>query len=150
MTDPVQPLRDQPREVLVGKVFTRRSDCFSFGVMAWAAMNATKPWPSMSAAEAARAHVNGRRMAAPEGPFADATLYTVVVVKCWQQREVERLEMARAAELLDSRVAELLAVAAKDPQAAGPSVVAGGTRQGDGDGNEDEENMDEYDELQYD
>ena len=102
-----QPLRDQPPEVLVAQVFTKRSDSFSFAVMAWAAMNASQPWPNKTGQEAATAHVAGQRMALPSGPFADKDLYETVITKCWCQKESERLEMQKVVELIDARWAAL-------------------------------------------
>ena len=109
VTEPKQPLRNQPPEVLKGMVFTRRSDSFSFAMMAWAALNGSKPWPQLSARDAAVAHIEGRRLEAPIGPFADGQLYEGVVVECWRQQEWQRLEMPQVVESLETRFAELMA-----------------------------------------
>ena len=120
-----QPLRDQPPEVLVSKVFTERSDSFSFGVAMWALMSGTRPWPSLTPQEAARKHVSGERLPPPQTRLADAKL-SAIMHQCWRHDERERPLMAEVHDMLASRLAELRAAGPQraEPPRAGVDSVA--------------------------
>ena len=92
MTEPLQPLRDQPPEVLKRGWFTARSDIFSFGVMAWALCNGTQPWPELPPQQAAFMHCNGRRLprVSRSGPGLRNDDLATMMEECWAEEPGER------------------------------------------------------------
>ena len=71
------------------KVFSDRRDTFSFGVLLWALMAGTKPWPDSNSLEAARAHCAGKRLPLPGGPLSDGGLGRIMQ-RCWAQKADQR------------------------------------------------------------
>ena len=104
------------QEVLTSRPqrFHRRSDVFGFGVMLWALSNGTKPWPGLPAVEAARQHVDRKRLPQPDSPLSDDGLWGIMQ-RCWAHRVAERPTLAAVRDSLAARLGELSQLAKLSP-----------------------------------
>ena len=132
MTEPRQPLRDQPPEVLEKKLFNAKSDTFSFGVAIWAFANGTKPWPALSPMAAARKHISGERLPPVCGGLGDAAGLNRIMQRCWAHENQARPAMKEVHDAIAERLVVLQQAggrdekhgdSAKDPGAGGASAA---------------------------
>lgn len=101
-----QPLRDQPPEVLMQKVFCATSDVFSLGVSMWVMSSGQEPWSTRTPLQAAQTHVAGRRMEPPSGPLAHPMLDRVMQ-RCWHQDPARRPPLREVCAVLEQTVEAL-------------------------------------------